>query len=111
MTDPTQKDEPSEVEKLRPLREAWRDGIDSGDAGKIDFSALKLDARGRRQFRIEELSDEQIERAPQIEELATLKSEIARTDTTLSRIASASRVPSASPFSKSSPAVPMVLVT
>ena len=33
------------------------------------------------------------------------------TDTKFSRTVSASRVPSASPFSKSSPACPMVLVT
>jgi antitoxin ParD1/3/4 len=39
--------EREDAEKLRRLREAWREGIDSGDAGEMDFAALKQDARGR----------------------------------------------------------------
>ena len=34
--------------RLEELRAAWRDGIDSGDVGEIDFAALKAEARGRR---------------------------------------------------------------
>jgi antitoxin ParD1/3/4 len=30
------------------LRQAWKEGIDSGDAGEIDFAALKKEARARR---------------------------------------------------------------
>lgn len=33
------------AEKLRLLKEAWQEGIDSGDAGEIDFARLKSDAR------------------------------------------------------------------
>lgn len=33
------------AEKLRLLQEAWHEGIDSGDAGEIDFAQLKGDAR------------------------------------------------------------------
>ena len=51
-----------EDDKLRALRKAWHDGIDSGNAGEIDFAALKLEARGRRRFRTEQLSDKQSER-------------------------------------------------
>ncbi len=36
-----------EVEKREALRVAWRDGIDSGDAGEVDFAALKTEARQR----------------------------------------------------------------
>jgi antitoxin ParD1/3/4 len=36
-----------DVEKLNVLRKAWQDGIDSGDAGEVDFSALKQEARAR----------------------------------------------------------------
>ena len=32
----------------RSLRTAWKDGLDSGDAGEIDFAALKAEARERR---------------------------------------------------------------
>jgi antitoxin ParD1/3/4 len=34
-----------DVEKLNVLRKAWQDGIDSGDAGEVDFAALKQEAR------------------------------------------------------------------
>jgi len=37
----------AEAEKLRWLQNAWREGIDSGDAGEIDFAALKQEARRR----------------------------------------------------------------
>jgi antitoxin ParD1/3/4 len=37
----------AEAEKLRWLQTAWRDGIDSGDAGEIDFTELKHEARQR----------------------------------------------------------------
>ena len=33
------------AEKLRLLKAAWQEGIDSGDAGEIDFAQLKSDAR------------------------------------------------------------------
>jgi antitoxin ParD1/3/4 len=36
-----------DLEKLRWLQDAWREGIDSGDAGEIDFAALKQEARRR----------------------------------------------------------------
>ena len=36
-----------ETEKLQLLRKAWQDGIDSGDAGELDFSTLKEEARAR----------------------------------------------------------------
>jgi len=42
-----EKVEREEAEKLRYLRNAWREGIDSGDAGEADFSALKQEARAR----------------------------------------------------------------
>ena len=42
-----EKLEQQEAEKLSFLRKAWQEGIDSGDAGEIDFAALKKDARGR----------------------------------------------------------------
>jgi antitoxin ParD1/3/4 len=29
------------------LQVAWKEGIDSGDAGEVDFSALKREARAR----------------------------------------------------------------
>jgi antitoxin ParD1/3/4 len=37
--------EQQETEKLNYLRQAWQQGIDSGDAGEVDFKALKLEAR------------------------------------------------------------------
>jgi antitoxin ParD1/3/4 len=42
-----EKIEQQEAEKLRFLCQAWQEGIDSGDAGKVDFSALKQEARAR----------------------------------------------------------------
>jgi antitoxin ParD1/3/4 len=42
-----EKTEQQEAEKLGFLRQAWRQGIDSGDAGELDFSALKQEARAR----------------------------------------------------------------
>ena len=43
-----EKTEQQEAEKLSALRHAWKEGIDSGDAGEIDFTALKKEARARR---------------------------------------------------------------
>ncbi len=40
--------ERQEAEKLVVLRQAWNEGLDSGDAGEIDFTALKKEARVRR---------------------------------------------------------------
>ena len=42
-----EKAELQEAEKLALLRQAWREGVDSGDAGEIDFAALKAQARAR----------------------------------------------------------------
>ncbi len=42
-----EKTELQEAEKLALLRQAWREGVDSGDAGEIDFAALKAQARAR----------------------------------------------------------------
>ncbi len=42
-----EKIERQEAEKLSYLRQAWRQGIDSGDAGEVDFTALKQEARAR----------------------------------------------------------------
>ena len=42
-----EKIEQQEAEKLSYLRQAWRQGIDSGDAGEVDFTALKQEARAR----------------------------------------------------------------
>jgi hypothetical protein len=36
-----------EVEKLNCLRKAWQEGLDSADAGELDFEALKQEARAR----------------------------------------------------------------
>lgn len=36
-----------EMEKLQWLRQAWDEGIASGDAGELDFAALKKEARAR----------------------------------------------------------------
>ena len=36
-----------EAEKLRWLQKSWQAGIDSGNAGEIDFAALKREARKR----------------------------------------------------------------
>ena len=43
-----EKTEQQEAEKLAALRQAWEEGIDSGDAGEIDFATLKKKARSRR---------------------------------------------------------------
>jgi putative addiction module CopG family antidote len=40
-----EKTEEQEAEKLALLRQAWKEGIDSDDAGEIDFMALKREAR------------------------------------------------------------------
>ncbi len=37
-----------EADRFQLLRTAWKDGVDSGDAGEIDFAALKAEARERR---------------------------------------------------------------
>jgi antitoxin ParD1/3/4 len=42
-----EKVERQEAEKLHFLRQAWKEGIDSGDAGEVDFAALKQEARAR----------------------------------------------------------------
>ncbi len=42
-----EKVETQEAEKLRFLRKAWQDGIDSGDAGELDFAVLKKEAKAR----------------------------------------------------------------
>ena len=42
-----EKVERQEAEKLALLRAAWKEGIDSGDAGEIDFAVLKQEARAR----------------------------------------------------------------
>jgi antitoxin ParD1/3/4 len=42
-----EKIEQQEAEKLNFLRQAWKDGVDSGDAGELDFAALKQEARAR----------------------------------------------------------------
>ena len=36
-----------DAEKLRLLRKAWQEGIDSGGSGKVDFPVLKQEARAR----------------------------------------------------------------
>jgi antitoxin ParD1/3/4 len=42
-----EKTEQQEAEKLNFMRQAWKEGIDSGDAGEVDFAALKQEARTR----------------------------------------------------------------
>lgn len=42
-----EKAEQKEAEKLDHLRKAWQDGIDSGEVGELDFTALKQEARAR----------------------------------------------------------------
>ena len=42
-----EKTELQEAEKLALLRQAWKEGVDSGDAGEVDFTALKTEARAR----------------------------------------------------------------
>ena len=36
-----------EAEKLGLLRQAWRDGVDSGEAEAVDFATLKREGRAR----------------------------------------------------------------
>ena len=43
-----EKTEQQEAEKLALLRQAWPQGVDRGDAGEVDFEALKKEARARR---------------------------------------------------------------
>ena len=43
-----EKTEQQEAEKLALLRHAWKEGVESGDSGEIDFAALKKKARARR---------------------------------------------------------------
>ena len=42
-----EKTERGEAEKLEWLRRAWQEGVDSGDAGEVNFTALKKEARAR----------------------------------------------------------------
>ena len=42
-----EKIDQQEAEKLRFLRGAWEEGLNSGDGGEVDFSALKREARAR----------------------------------------------------------------
>jgi antitoxin ParD1/3/4 len=42
-----EKIEQQEAEKLRFLRGIWKEGVDSGDAGEVNFTDLKKEARGR----------------------------------------------------------------
>jgi antitoxin ParD1/3/4 len=42
-----EKVEQQEGEKLELLRQAWKEGVDSDDAGEIDFKELKREARAR----------------------------------------------------------------
>jgi antitoxin ParD1/3/4 len=42
-----EKVERQDAEQLSFLRKAWKQGMDSGDAGEVDFSALKREARAR----------------------------------------------------------------
>ncbi len=34
-----------EAEQIRALRRAWREGIESGDAGELDFASLRQTAK------------------------------------------------------------------
>jgi antitoxin ParD1/3/4 len=42
-----EKVEREDTEKLALLRAAWKEGIDSGDAGELDFALLKQQAHAR----------------------------------------------------------------
>ena len=42
-----EKVERQEAEKLGLLRQAWREGVDSGEADAVDFAVLKREARAR----------------------------------------------------------------
>ncbi len=39
--------EQQQAEKLELLRQAWREGVESGGAGEVDLMALKGEARAR----------------------------------------------------------------
>jgi antitoxin ParD1/3/4 len=39
--------EQQQAEKLELLRAAWKEGVESGDVGELDFTALKKEARAR----------------------------------------------------------------
>jgi antitoxin ParD1/3/4 len=36
-----------EAERLQRLRKTWDEGIESGDAGEVDFATVKSEARAR----------------------------------------------------------------
>ena len=36
-----------DTETLRVLRQAWKEGVESGDAGELDLASLKAEARAR----------------------------------------------------------------
>jgi antitoxin ParD1/3/4 len=42
-----EKIEQQEAEKLQFLRTAWKEGLEGGDAGEINFATLKQEARER----------------------------------------------------------------
>jgi antitoxin ParD1/3/4 len=42
-----EKTEQQEAEKLALLRQAWKEGIASGEAGEVDFAALTKQSRAR----------------------------------------------------------------
>ena len=42
-----EKLEQQKADQLQALRKAYNDGIDSGNAGEIDFASLKVEARAR----------------------------------------------------------------
>jgi antitoxin ParD1/3/4 len=44
---PMEEIEQREAERLHFLRKAWQEGLDSGDAGELDFKTLKQEARAR----------------------------------------------------------------
>ena len=50
-----EKVERQEAEKLGLLRQAWREGVDSGEADAVDFAALKREARASRRQAVSEV--------------------------------------------------------
>ncbi|CAN7630676.1 type II toxin-antitoxin system ParD family antitoxin [Bosea sp. LjRoot90] len=42
-----EKQDEQEAEKLRWLRQAWQDGVASGDGGEVDLAAIKTEGRRR----------------------------------------------------------------
>ena len=42
-----EKQDEQEAEKLRWLRQAWQDGVGSGDDGELDLAAIKAEGRRR----------------------------------------------------------------